>query len=362
MPLEFLTQIAQTPAPTFQEGARADLMARLWSELGYAPVRDEVGNVLVRIAPRSPALDHPGLDARRPLLLASHLDTVFPPQTDVQVRTGPGRWFGPGLGDNSSSLAVLTALLRDLDPSALTAPLWVAANVAEEGLGDLRGAKHLLAQHAHELGAFVAVDGYLGSAVTQAVGVRRYQAHFSGPGGHSWGEAVPSAVHALGTAITALYALPLPSRPRTTLNVGVIEGGSTVNSIAATASLLLDLRSLGSTELEQLDRQAVDALHAAAQQVGVRLDLERVGDRPGGTLNTAELLPMAQAAAQAVGLDLRTAASSTDANAAAPYGLPALAVGVYRGGHAHREDEWVDPRSHAQGLAFLQGLVANYQR
>ncbi|MDO4263873.1 MAG: M20/M25/M40 family metallo-hydrolase [Deinococcus sp.] len=359
MPLQYLSQIAQTPAPTFQEEARAELMARLWSDLGYAPERDEVGNVLVRIAPGgspSPA------EGRRPLLLASHLDTVFGPQTNVQVRTQPGRWFGPGLGDNSSSLAVLTALLRDLDPVTLSAPLWVAANVGEEGLGDLRGAKHLLAQHAHELGAFVAVDGYLGSVVTQAVGVRRYQAHFSGPGGHSWGEAVPSAVHALGVATAALYALPLPRHPRTTLNVGVISGGSSVNSIAAAASLLLDLRSLGAAELNDLDRRAVDALHAAAQQVGVGLELERVGDRPGGLLNTAELLPLAQSAARTAGLELRPAASSTDANAAAPYGLPALTVGVYRGGHAHREDEWVDPRSHAQGLAFLQGLVANYQR
>ena len=357
MPLQFLQQIAQTPAPTFQEDRRARLMAQLWRELGYAPEHDEVGNVLVRIAP-----GRPQAGARGPLLLASHLDTVFGPHTDVQVRTGPGRWFGPGLGDNSSSLAVLTALLRDLDPATLSAPLWVAANVGEEGLGDLRGAKHLLARHAHELGAFVAVDGYLGSAVTQAVGVRRYQAHFSGPGGHSWGEAVPSAVHALGVATAALYALPRPNHPRTTLNVGVVSGGSTVNSIAAAASLLLDLRSLGGTELEALDRQAVDALYTAAQQVGVTLELERVGDRPGGPLNTAELLPLAQSAARTVGLELRTAASSTDANAAAPYGLPALAVGVYRGGHAHREDEWVDPRSHAQGLTFLQALVANYQR
>ncbi|WP_261664651.1 M20/M25/M40 family metallo-hydrolase [Deinococcus sp. Marseille-Q6407] len=356
MPLQFLQTIAQTPAPTFEEETRAELMVQLWRELGYAPERDGAGNVLVRIAPGS------GRPSQRgPLLLASHLDTVFSPQTDVTVRAQPGRWYGPGLGDNSSSLAVLTALLRDLDPATLSAPLWVAANVGEEGLGDLRGAKYLLAQHAHELGAFVAVDGYLGSAVTQAVGVRRYQAQFSGPGGHSWGEAVPSAVHALGAAIEALYALPRPAHPRTTLNVGVVSGGSTVNSIAAAASLLLDLRSLGARELDELEQQAVAALHHTAQQVGVALQLERVSDRPGGSLNVAELLPMAQQAARAVGVELRTAASSTDANAAAPYGLPALSLGVYRGGHAHRDDEWVDPSSHAQGLAFLQGFIANYQ-
>lgn len=356
MPLQFLETIAQTPAPTFQEGARAQVMLRLWRELGYAPEVDAVGNVLVKVEPQRRS------GQRGPLLLASHLDTVFGPQTDVRVRKEEkGRWFGPGLGDNSSSLAVLTALLRDLDHQSLRAPLWVAANVAEEGLGDLRGAKHLLAQHAQHLGAFVAVDGYLGSVVVQAVGVRRYHAQFTGAGGHSWGEAVPSAIHALGQAVTALYALPLPKLPRTTLNVGTVEGGSTVNSIAAQASLLLDLRSLGATELEALDSAAVAALHSAAQAVGVGLHLERVGDRPGGTLNTAELLPLVQAAAREAGVTLRLTASSTDANAAAPYHLPALALGVYRGGHAHREDEWVDSASHAQGLALLQRLVAHYQ-
>lgn len=356
MPLQFLQTIAETPAPTFQEGARAELMQRLWRDLGYAPELDAVGNVLVRVEPQGKRRSKRG-----PLLLASHLDTVFGQQTDVRVRQESERWFGPGLGDNSSSLAVLTALLRDLDPQRLSAPLWIAANVAEEGLGDLRGAKYLMAQHVSELGAFVAVDGYLGSAVTQAVGVRRYQAHFTGAGGHSWGEAVPSAIHALGAAITALYALPRPQHPRTTLNVGTVTGGSTVNSIAAQASLLLDLRSLGAAELQALDEAAVATLHQAAQDVGVTLTLERVGNRPGGPLNTAELLPLAEAAARDAGFRLRMTASSTDANAAAPYGLPALAVGVYRGGHAHREDEWVDPRSHAQGLGFLQGLVARYQ-
>ncbi|MFC6618378.1 M20/M25/M40 family metallo-hydrolase [Deinococcus radiophilus] len=357
MPLEFLVRIAQTPAPTFAEGARASLITQLWRDLGYHPQTDAVGNVLVKIDPPSA-----GASGRGPLMLASHLDTVFPAQTDVRVQQQVERWSGPGLGDNSSSLAVLTALLRDLDHRTLRAPLWVAANVGEEGLGDLRGAKYLLAEHARELGAFVAVDGYLGSVVTQAVGVRRYQATFHGGGGHSWGEAVPSAVHALGEAVRDLYALPRPTQPRTTLNVGVVSGGSSVNSIAAQASLLLDLRSLGSQELQELDHQAVATLHGAARRVGVRLDLERVGDRPGGLLNTRELLPLAHAAAQRVGVTLREAASSTDANAAAPYGLPTLSLGVYRGGHAHREDEWVDPHSHAQGLGLLQAFIANYQR
>ncbi|AWN24338.1 acetylornithine deacetylase [Deinococcus irradiatisoli] len=351
MPLAYLTRIAQTPAPTFHEEERAQLLAHLWRDLGHAPERDAVGNVLLRLGPRQ----------GKALLLAAHLDTVFGPETDVTVREEGGRLVGPGVGDNSSSLAVLTAFLRDLDPAQLRRPLWIAANVGEEGLGDLRGAKALLSEHAPELSAFVAVDGYLGVAVTKAVGVRRYRVMFSGQGGHSWGDQAPSALHALGLAITALYSLPLPSSPRTTLNVGVASGGNSVNSIASSAELLLDLRSLDAQLLDDLDSKARHALQGAARQVGVQLRLDQVGDRPGGNLRSDNLLRLARLASQPAGLELKTAASSTDANAAAPHGVPSLALGVYRGGNAHREDEWVQPGSLATGLGVLQRFVRAYQ-
>ncbi|WP_027459926.1 M20/M25/M40 family metallo-hydrolase [Deinococcus murrayi] len=357
MPLAYLTRIAQTPAPTFDEAERADLMAALWEELGYATERDEVGNVLTRLTP-------PGTEGRPALLLAAHLDTVFPRGTDVTVREEGGKLIGPGVGDNSASLAVLTALLRDLRgrEGELRRPLWVAANVAEEGLGDLRGAKHLIATHRERLGAFIAVDGYLGVAVTRAVGVRRYRATFLGPGGHSWGDQAPSALHALGTAIHDLYALRRPASPRTTLNVGLASGGTSVNTIASSAELLLDLRSLDPELLDDLDRRAQAALHGAARAVGVGLRLERVGDRPGGDLGAAPLLDLAREAAREGRTDLRLASSSTDANAAAPHTLPAIALGVYRGGNAHREDEWVQVSSLGPGLRFLARVVALYQR
>ncbi|MEF2280085.1 M20/M25/M40 family metallo-hydrolase [Deinococcus sp. YIM 134068] len=357
MPLSYLARIAQTPAPTFEEEERADLMARLWEGLGYHTERDEVGNVLTRITP-------PGTQGRPALLLAAHLDTVFARGTDVTVREERGRLVGPGVGDNSASLSVVTALLRDLrgHEGQLQRPLWVAANVGEEGLGDLRGAKHLLARHRPSLGAFIAVDGYLGVAVTRAVGVRRYRAVFQGPGGHSWGDQAPSALHALGVAISALYALHRPLSPRTTLNVGLASGGTSVNSIAGSAELLLDLRSLDPQALADLDARAQAALHAAAREVGVSLHLERVGDRPGGDLGAEPLLDLARDAALEHRADLRLASSSTDANAAVPHALPAIAVGVYRGGNAHREDEWVQASSLAPGLRFLRRVVDLYQR
>ncbi|MFC4452384.1 M20/M25/M40 family metallo-hydrolase [Deinococcus sonorensis] len=353
MPLDYLTRIAQTPAPTFQEGERALLVADLWRGFGHRVELDGAGNVLARLGPTH----------GKALLLAAHLDTVFATGTDVSVRSERGgRLVGPGVGDNSASLAIVTELLAGLDVSTLRRPLWVAANVGEEGLGDLRGAKYLLQQHAQDLAAFVAVDGYLGVAVTRAVGVRRYRVSFNGPGGHSWGDQGPSALHALGLAITALYSLTLPHSPRTTLNVGLASGGTSVNSIASSAELLLDLRSLDAQHLSTLDTRARHAIEGAARQAGVMVTLIPVGDRPGGDLNSGPLLALARQAAQPSGVELRTAASSTDANAAVPHGLPALALGVYRGGNAHREDEWVQGDSLQVGLGVLRRFVEAYQR
>lgn len=357
MPLEYLTRIAQTPAPTFDEARRADLITSLWEGLGYPCQRDEVGNVMTRIEPG-------GAAGQPALAVMAHLDTVFSLETDVTVRQERDRYTGPGVGDNSASLAAVTAFLRDLrgHTAQLTRPLWVVANVGEEGLGDLRGAKHFIAENRAGLGALLAVDGYLGVAVTKGVGVRRYKARFMGPGGHSWGDEAPSALHALGLAISGLYALHKPLSPRTTLNVGTATGGNSVNSIAASAELLLDLRSLDDAHLLELDSRAQDVLNRAARDAGVKLQVERVGDRTGGDLQSGRLLEMAQQAAKEQRLEFRQASSSTDANAAVPHGLPALTLGVYRGGNAHREDEWVQGSSLTQGLKLLRRVVELYQQ
>ncbi len=355
MPLEYLSRIAQTAAPTFFEGHRAKLVLELWRELGAKAELDEAGNVVARLGP---ALT-PGTGGA--LVLAAHLDTVFSSETDLTVRQEGKKWIGAGLGDNSSSLAVLTAFLRDLDPNRLKRPLWLVANVGEEGLGDLRGAKALLEREHRSISALIAVDGYLGLVVTRPVGVRRYRASFRTAGGHSWGDRSPSAIRALGLAINALYGIPLPAHPRTTLNVGTVEGGTSVNSIAPFASLLLDLRSLEQDSLLALERQALHALEGAATQAEAKLTLEKVGDRPGGDLNNVALLKLTRAAAADLGLELQTTASSTDANAAAPYGIPALALGVYEGGNAHRLDEWVRPDSLARGKKLLERFVELYQ-
>jgi tripeptide aminopeptidase len=346
-----LLEIARTPAPSFEEGARAALIARTWAELGLHPELDAAGNVIARL---------PGGRGPR-LCLAAHLDTVFPADTRLDFREEEGRLVGPGIGDNASSLTVLTAAAERLLAGGPPCEVWLAATTGEEGLGDLRGAKHLLDARAKEFDAFVAVDGYLGLVVDRAVGVRRYQATYRTPGGHSWGNAgVPSAIHALGEAIHDLYHLPLQQEPRATLNVGTVHGGTSVNSIAPSASLLLDLRSIDSLALEGLDQSARTALTRAAKRAKAELELKRVGDRPAGETENRSLLRAAGRALEANGLNARLVASSTDANAAVPHRLPAVGLGVYRGGNAHRLDEWIDPTSLESGLNVLVGFVREY--
>jgi acetylornithine deacetylase/succinyl-diaminopimelate desuccinylase-like protein len=346
---ELLLEIARTGAPTFAEEPRAQLIHARWAALGLAVERDAVGNVIARV---------PGKRKTR-VALAAHLDTVFEHGTDLSVQEMGKRFVGPGIGDNAASLAVLTAYAQQLAEHGAPCEVTLVATVGEEGLGDLRGAKHFLTEHAAHLDAFVAVDGYLGLVVNQAVGVRRYRAWFTAEGGHSWGNAgAASSIHALGEAIVELYKIPLPGDPRTTLNVGTVEGGTSVNSIAASAELLLDLRSLDAGALETLDLQAQNALTRAARRARAQLKLEPVGDRPAGITDNARLLRAASSALETCGLTPRVVASSTDANACVPHGLPGLGFGVYRGGNAHRLDEWVEPDSLALGLRALETLVA----
>ncbi|GEM45744.1 M20/M25/M40 family metallo-hydrolase [Deinococcus cellulosilyticus] len=347
-----LVRIAQTPAPSHQEHQRAALIAAMWQELGYTPQQDEVGNVFLKLGPTE----------GKALLLSAHLDTVFGFDVPHVVQERNGRLVGPGVGDNSASLTVLTRFLKTLKADQLRKPLWVLANVGEEGLGDLKGIKHFLQHHHQGIHRYVALDGYLGMVVTQTVGSKRYKVTFKTPGGHSWGDNAPSAVHALGAAIAQLYAMQIPREPRTTLNVGTVSGGTSVNTIAGHAEFLLDLRSLDVHNLTHLEAKALDVIRNAAREVGASVDLERVGNRPAGDLQNHDLVRLIKSAGSRLDLDFRQVASSTDANAAVTYGIPAVAMGVYLGGNAHRQDEWVQPSSMKTGLALLQQVVEAYQK
>jgi tripeptide aminopeptidase len=351
-----LKTIAETAAPPFDEARRGALVAALWRQAGLEPRVDALGNVLAEL---------PGGAGPR-VLLAAHLDSVFPEGTDVRVReVADDRWCGPGIGDDAAGLTALTVLAEEV---AAGRPerrprLVLAATVGEEGLGDLRGARRVVADRDGTIDVFVAVDGHLGQVVDAAVGSRRIEARYRARGGHAWGDhGAPSAVHALGDAIHALTRLPVPREPRSSLNVGLASGGSSVNAIAEEASLTVDLRSLAPDALAGIVAEAERRLRGVARRHGVDLELRDVGERPGGRTADPALVAAARAALARVGRDAAVAASSTDANAAVAAGIPAIGFGVATGGDAHRMTEWLDPRSLLVGYLALEHLLGELAR
>jgi tripeptide aminopeptidase len=339
-------EICAVPAPTFAEGPRGDLVARMLSDAGARPARDEVGNVIAELG------EGPAADA---LILAAHLDTVFDADTEIVFHEQDGRLAAPGLGDNSFGVAAIVHLARRLHPRRLTRRVVLAATVGEEGLGDLRGAKALLDER--ECGAFIAVEGQMLNSITiAAAGSLRFRLTVSGPGGHPWSDRdSPSAIHGLIGPLTAIV-----QRVRQTgvvVNVGVIRGGTVINAIATEASAELDLRSEDETALRAAARIVEESF--AGLRPGLQLHMQPIGHRPAGRIDSGHpLLAAARAARQRAGLPpVPEIASSTDANAAHGRGIPAITVGVTTGGNAHRLDEYVDLPPVAGGLAALDILV-----
>lgn len=347
---DLLHQICEVPAPTFDEAARGRLLAELWSDAGLKTGMDDMSNVI--------GFTSGGSGPR--VLLAAHSDTVFPAGTDVTVQLAGGRWLAPGIGDNSASLAVLTHLARQLPSVGSRLPrLTLAAPVGEEGRGDLRGMRRLLEDYKGQFDYVIAVDGHLGSVVDRAVGSRRFEFSFTGPGGHSWGDfPTPSAIHAMADAMSSLNGLQVPTAPRSSYNLGTVRGGTSINAIAAEASFDLDLRSVDPGALQRLEDDALGLVRAAAAKHGVELEVKRVGDRPAAMMDNSTLVRAASEALREHGIEPETAAGSTDANAALAAGIPAICFGVYRGGDAHRLSEWLEPGSLDEGYAVLLSLLA----
>lgn len=346
-----LTQrICAVPAPTGQEQARADFVAALWRERGYTPEIDAVSNVYVRRG------HHPGAPL---LMLLAHIDTVFPAETPLTIRRDGDYLYGPGIGDNCSSVATMISALDMLDAYQWETPVDIlaVADVGEEGLGNLRGARTAVERYREQLGGVIAIDGNVGVIVNAAVGSQRWRITVSGPGGHSFGSfGTPSAIHGLGTIIAALTTLQVPRDPRTTYNVGMIEGGTSVNTIAARASALLDLRSTDPKALNTLAQQ-VRALIDQHTPDGLRVEIEVLGERPAGEgLANDPLLELARQALQWTGIEPRYAASSTDINIPISMGIPAVCIGATHGGKAHTTEEFIRIAPFAQGLAHVTRL------
>jgi tripeptide aminopeptidase len=334
---ELTTLLTEVPAPTNDEGDRAKLLARILDERGFEDVRsDELHNITAVIA---------GKRSDRCVLLAAHSDTVFPRSVDVSVTREGNRLRGPGVGDNAISIATVVQLRTVLAELGIVpdVDIMVTGNVGEEGLGDLRGMRAVMDANP-SVGAVIAVEGHaLGRITHQGVGSRRLEVLITGPGGHSWGDfGRPSAIHAAGRLVAKLDAITLPGNPKTTLNVGILEGGLSVNTIAPEARLVIDMRSLEQDALEHLVRTVAGQIEAIATH-DLTTQATVVGDRPAGRLPADQgLVPIAREALALVDIEASLDASSTDANIPISRGIPAICIGVASGGNAHREDEFID--------------------
>lgn len=364
--------IQQIAAPTGDEAARAAWVADALRALGYPVEIDPLHNVYVRVAGavRAPCL-----------VVTAHTDTVFPAGTDLTIRRDAGqhRIFGPGLGDNSLGVAALLWLAGELRNQAPPVDIWLVANVGEEGNGDLRGMRAAIdrltgdatsagapSPVSSSVGAAIVIEGMgLSRIVHQALASRRYRIHVTAPGGHSWSDfGVASAVHVLAQLASDLTHLRPPKTPRTTFNIGVIEGGTSVNTIAQHAALELDLRSEAPAALDALVHEVLAIVtryqSVRWQQAGVTVTATVIGDRPGGAIADDHPLVMAAIAslhAVSVKPHLTMRISSTDANIPLSRGIPAICIGVTEGGNAHRTDEWIATPPIPAGLHHLQGLT-----
>lgn len=354
---EFLSdlaiQIQQIPAPTFHEAERARFVLEMFRQNGLSHLEiDFAGNVLACL---------PGAGADSPLLVSAHLDTVFPAGTNLAIRRDPGRIYGPGIGDNSVGVAGLFGLLEMLKVRNIRLPgdLWLVANTCEEGLGDLRGIKAICERFGAAPRLYLVLEGMaLGHIYHRAIGVRRYKITCHTRGGHSWTDyGNPSAIHELARLVTELDGLKLPASPRTTLNVGRISGGTSVNTLAAEASLELDLRSENESVLRELI-QRVESLVENSNRSGVWFEIQVIGLRPAGDLDRNH--PMVQHARNclgAQGIEPRLTLGSTDANIPLSLGYPSIVLGLTCGGGAHTLDEYIETGPLDQGAQQLFSFV-----
>jgi tripeptide aminopeptidase len=341
--------LTEIPAPPFKEEARALHYLEMLREAGADSVFiDGIGNAIgIRR----------GTGTGDPLVLSGHLDTVFPEGTDVTVRIRGDTLFAPGVGDDTRGLVVVLTILRALQAADLRtdSDIWFVGTVGEEGLGDLRGVKHLFREGAAPIGSFISVDGG-GSVrvVHEALGSRRYRVTFAGPGGHSWGAfGLANPAHAMGRAISLFdeaAAAFVSEGPRTSYNVGVVGGGTSVNSIPFEAWMEVDMRSVDAGRLARLDSLFRSTVATAASEQNRRrsrgpaltADLALVGDRPSGSIDpSTPLVQRAMATIGHFGITPELTISSTDSNVPISLGIPAVTLsGGGVGGNAHSLDEW----------------------
>ena len=347
------------PAPPFGERERAEYLSEKFSSLGLTEVEiDEEGNCLGLIK---------GTSLSPLLVVSAHLDTVFSAETDFSVTRSGKRLLAPGISDDGCGLVALVALARAIQTEKIRTEgsILFVGTVGEEGEGNLRGVRYLLTRGrwASKVDAFLSFDGPGMDRITnRALGSRRYRVEISGPGGHSWGDfGLPNPVHALARAVAKLAGYPLPREPRTTFNVGRIEGGTSINSIPEKAAMDVDLRSGADAELRRLDsffrravKQAADEENATRRPGDPLLEpkVDLIGERPSGeTPSDSPLVEFALEATRILGVEPRLDQSSTDSNLPISLGIPAITLGTGgTSGASHTLAEWYDPTDRELGL------------
>ena len=353
-------RITEIPAPPFHEGARAAYMKKLLSAAGLRVEIDGTGNVIGEYAGTSQDI----------VMLAAHMDTVFPAGTNVSVKREGGLLLAPGISDNGTGLAALVVIARALREAKIKTnnTILFVADVGEEGEGNLRGMRALVDAYKKRLKYVIALDGSATEYVTTAaLASRRVEISITGPGGHSWSDfGTPNPIHALGRGIGRFVAARVPESPRTSFNIGEIEGGTSVNSIPARAQMKVDLRSESDMELGKIEsflrdsvQSGIDEEMAAARDRGMAggtttldLKISVLGVRPAGELpENSPLLAALLAADTRLGNRSRRERSSTDANIPLSVGIHAISIGAGgRSGGAHTTEEWFEPIGRELGL------------
>ena len=351
-------ELTEIPAPTFQESERAHYVADRFRELGLQRVRlDKAGNALGEKTGANSGV----------VVLAAHLDTVTPPGVPIEVKRTNGRLCAPGISDNGAGLAAMLGIVAALQKTGIAtdSSLLFAATVGEEGEGDLYGMRHLFSQQdlcRRTAGVFV-LDGSATNQITVAgLGSRRFRVEITGPGGHSWSDfGRVNPIQAVANAVAELGRVPLPSKPRSSLNVGMIHGGTAVNAIPQSAWVKVDIRSTSAEEIERLTEALERAVRAAVQQESERatgelaVNITALGDRPVAELpESARILRVVQEVDRHLGIRSRLERSSTDANIPLSLGIEAIATGGGgTSGDAHTLREWYDPRGRDLGVKRL---------
>ena len=351
--------LTEIPAPEFKEASRGECLKKTFEAAGLKVQLDKTGNVIA---------ERLGTDPKSVILLAAHLDTVFPAGTDVRVKRHGNRLTAPGVADNGAGLAALAGLARALSESRIntTKTIVLAGDVGEEGEGNLRGIRSLVESYGSRLAAVIAVDGASTEHITtQGIASHRFEIAITGPGGHSWSDfGAPNPITALSRGIVKFSAQPVPDDPRSSYNFGMIEGGTSVNSIPSRAAVKVDLRSEDEAEVNKMERALRDAMQSGAREEmatahdeneTLRVIVRSLGSRPAGKLpDNAPLLETLRNVDRFLGNRSRIERSSTDANIPLSLNIPAVSLGGGgKGGGSHTTAEWYDASGREMGLKRL---------